>query len=106
MPYVYQLTFDINSEDANQIQIGQSLQLSLSYLRALLPNEVGFVSCRAMYSLNHTDVIHLIFESIWQDWSSFQNHRDKSPFDEKRMLSEFEMKVKPLNVATHIYEEI
>lgn len=106
MPYIYQLTFDINAADANQIQIGQSLQLSLSYLRALLPNETGFITARAMYSINHTDVIHIIFDSIWEDWASLKNHREKSPFDEKTMLNEFELKVKPLNVATHIYEEI
>lgn len=106
MPYIYQLSFDIPTEDANQLNIGQSLQLSLSYLRALLPNETGYITSRAMYSLNHTDVIHVIFDSIWEDWGTLVAHRDRSPLDEKTMLNEFALDVTPMNVTTHIYEEI
>ncbi len=106
MPYIYQLSFDIPAEDANQLNIGQSLQLSLSYLRALLPDETGYVTSRAMYSLTHTDVVHVIFDSIWEDWASLQSHHEKSRFDEQKLLNAFELKVKPMNVAMHIYEEV
>ncbi len=30
MPYIYQTTFDIDYKDIDQLQIGRSLQLSLS----------------------------------------------------------------------------
>lgn len=106
MPYIYQITFDISYEERNQLQIGQSLQLSLSYLRAFLPSEPGFIHCRGMYSLTHTHLTHLIWESTWEDWASLENHRNNSPYDEYRLLNEFELKVRPENMATHVYEEI
>lgn len=106
MPYIYQTTFDILEKDLNELQIGHDVQLSLSYLKAFLPNEPGFINARAMYSLTHEENIHLIFESSWEDWATLESHREKSPFAEEKMISRFEMKVTPINLATHIYEEI
>lgn len=106
MPFIYQTTFDIETKDVGELQIGRSLQLSLSYLKAFLPNEPGFINARAMYSITHDGVTHVSFESTWEDWETLENHRDKSSFAEEKMLSRFEVKIVPLNVATHIYEEI
>lgn len=106
MPYIFQTTFDIESKDIDQLQIGRSLQLSLAYLKAFLPNEPGFINARAMYSLEHDNIIHLIFESTWEDWPTLVNHREKSPFAEEKMLHEFELKVTPANIKSHIFEEV
>lgn len=106
MPYIYQTTFDIATKDIDQLQIGRSLQLSLAYLKALLPNEPGFINARAMYSLTHEDMTHIAFESSWEDWAALQTHREQSPFAEEKMISHFEMKVSPENVATHLFEEL
>ncbi len=59
-----------------------------------------------MFTAEHGDTTHLTFESTWEDWGSLENHRQKSAFAEEKMLSRFELKVTPQNVATHIYEEI
>src|SRR5512142_277055 len=106
MPYVYQTTFDIDTDDLDQLQIGRSLQLSFAYLKAFLVNEPGFISARAMYSLEHAKKTHVAFESTWEDWEALDAHRERSPFAESKMLHRFELKVVPDNLADHIYEEI
>ncbi len=106
MPFIYQTTFDIETKNLDELQIGHSLQLSLAYLKAFLPNEPGFINARAMYSITHNDVTHVAFESTWEDWETLERHREKSAFAEGKMLSRFEMKVTPQNVANHVFEEI
>lgn len=106
MPYVYQTTFDIESKDLEQLEIGRSMQLSIAYLKAFLANEPGFINARAMYSMAHGELTHIMFESSWEDWASLENHRQKSPFSEGRMLQQFELKVYPFNLETHVFEEV
>lgn len=107
MPYIYQTTFEIGSNDIDQLEIGRSLQLSLAYMRTFLSNEPGYISARAMYGLQHErGNIHISFESTWEDWDALTEHREKSAFVEGKMLDRFELKVKPKNVAERVYEEI
>ncbi len=106
MPYIYQTTFDIETKDINQLEIGRSMQLSIAYLKAFLANEPGFINSRAMYSLERGEITHIYFESTWEDWASLKNHREKSPFAEEKMLHQFELKVYPFNVGTHVFEEL
>ncbi len=106
MPYIYQTTFDIASEELDQLQIGRSLQLSLAYLKAFLANEPGFINARAMYSLEPEKLTHVAFESSWEDWGTLDAHRTNSPFAEDKMLSRFELKITPRNVLEHVFEEI
>ncbi len=106
MPYIYQTNFDIETKDIDQLEIGRSMQLSIAYLKAFLANEPGFINARAMYSLEHAEITHIMFESSWEDWASLQNHREKSPFAEDKMLRQFEMKVHPFNQESHVFEEI
>jgi hypothetical protein len=106
MPYIYLTTFDIETKDIDQLEIGRSMQLSLAYLKAFLANEPGFINARAMYSLAHEEITHIAFESTWEDWASLENHQKKSPFAEGKMLRQFEMKVFPFNLYSHVYEEL
>jgi hypothetical protein len=106
MPYIYQTTFDIETKDIDQLEIGHSMQLSLAYLKAFLANEPGFINARAMYSLAHEEITHIAFESTWEDWASLHVHQEKSPYAEGKMLAQFEMKVYPFNVGVHIFEEL
>jgi len=98
--------FDIESKDIVQLEIGRSMQLSIAYLKSFLANEPGFINARAMYSLGQAETIHILFESSWEDWASLQNHREKSPFAEDKMLHKFELKVQPTNLESHIFEEL
>ncbi len=106
MPYIYRTTFDIDSDQIDQLQIGRSLQLSIAYLKAFLASEPGFINARAMYSLADEKITHVSFESAWEDWETLQMHQDNSPFAESKMLHRFELKIEPRNLASNVYEEI
>ena len=106
MPFVNQITFDIETSNLDQIQVGRSLQLSIAYLKSFLADEPGFINARAMYSLEPDDLVKVAFESTWEDWEYLDLHRSRSPFAEEKMLTRFEMKVAPLHLVNHIYEEI
>ena len=106
MPYINQITFDVETSNLDQLQIGRSLQLSIAYLKSFLADEPGFINARAMYSLEPGNLVNIAFESSWEDWDYLDQHRNRSPFTEEKMLTRFEMKVSPLNLANHIYEEI
>ncbi len=106
MLYIYQTSFDIDTDNVDQLQIGRSLQLSLAYLKAFLANEPGFINARAMYSLEHEKRIHVYFESSWEDWGTLTAHREKSPFAEEKMFHRFELQVTPHDLIDHVFEEI
>lgn len=106
MAYIYQTIFDIPSEEADQMQIGKSLGLSMSYLKALLPDEPGFVNTRAMVLLKQNKNTHLVFESSWADWDSLQAHLKNSPVLEEKIFPKFDLKVKLTTLTTNIYKEV
>lgn len=106
MPYIYRVSFDIDRSDFGQLSIGNSLQNSLGYLRALLPGEPGYITSRAMYSLSDAEKTHVIFDSIWEEWGDLEHHRDQSVFDENHLLKEFQLKVALQNLEANIYEEV
>jgi len=68
MAYIYQVRFDIDPDQMNQLEIGASLERVLAYLRALLPSQMGYISAQAMFSLNIPDRTQPIFQSIWETW--------------------------------------
>ncbi len=106
MAYVYEITFDIPGSDYQQMRLGESVQVALAYLRALLPNEPGYITSRAMYSLNHTELTHIVFQSVWEDWDSLLHHRTHSRLNGANLLNEFKLEVEPLNLHTNVFEEI
>jgi hypothetical protein len=106
MAYIYQTLIDLRSEDADQLRIGKSLGLSLAYLKALLPNEPGFINVRAMVSMAKNDKTYVVLESSWEDWESLETHLEKSPFAEQKIFPRFDLQVMPLEIKTAIYEEV
>jgi len=105
MAYIYHVSFDICPEQMNELQIGASLERVLAYLRALLPSAPGYISSRAMYSLDTADRRNLIFQSVWQSWDDLANHRAASLAEDK-VLSEFKPHVELQDLTVRIYEEI
>ena len=106
MAYIYQTKFDIRSEEANQLRIGKSVAQSLAYLKAFLPNEPGFITSRAMVSLNQKDKAHLVFESYWEDWDSLDQHLQNSPYTEDKIIPKFSLQATLLDLTSTIFEEI
>lgn len=105
MAYVYQVTFEITPEKMNQLEIGQSLERVLGYLRTLLPSQMGFITSRAMYSLDFPKRTHLVFQSVWETWDDVTAHRDSSLLEDK-ILKEFEPHVPLEDLSSHLYEEV
>ena len=105
MAYIYQVRFDIDPDQMNQLEIGASLERVLAYLRALLPSQMGYISAQAMFSLNIPDRTQLIFQSIWETWDDIDAHRQSSLLEDK-ILVEFEPHVPLEDLTSQIYEEV
>jgi quinol monooxygenase YgiN len=105
MAYIYQVSFDIRPEQMSELQVGASLERVLAYLRTLLPSEVGYMTARAMYSVDVPDRTHLVFESVWEDWDDLENHRGSS-ISEDKVLTEFRPYVELQDLTARVYEEV
>jgi hypothetical protein len=105
MAYIYHITFDIHANQMDELRIGGSLERVLGYLRTLLPEERGFITSRALYSVEENDLTHIIFMSEWQTWEDLQNHKNSNLIEEK-ILKEFEPHVNLENLTVQIYGEV
>lgn len=105
MAYIYQISFDIQPDQMNELEIGASLERVLGYLRALLPSEPGYVTSRAMNSLDMPGETHLVFQSMWETWDDLEAHRQSSLAEDK-VLTEFQPHVSLEDLSVHIYEEV
>jgi hypothetical protein len=105
MAYIYQVGFDIKPEQMNQLEIGSSLERVLGYLRALLPSSPGFISVRAMNSLDIKSHTHLMVESLWEMWEDLLAHR-QSALAEDKVFTEFSPHVDLQDLQVHIYSEV
>jgi quinol monooxygenase YgiN len=105
MAYVYQVSFDIQPDQMSELEIGASLERVLGYLRALLPAETGFVTSRAMYSVDIPETTHLVFESVWDSWDDLDVHLQSSLAADK-VLTEFKPHVALEDLSVHTYQEV
>lgn len=105
MAYIYQVSFDIRPDQMSELEIGASLERVLGYLRTLLPAEAGFVTSRAMHSVDIPETTHLVFESVWESWSDLDVHR-RSSLAEDKVLAEFKPHVALEDLSVHAYQEV
>jgi len=107
MAYIYSISFDIEPDKMDELQVGASLERTLGYLRTLLPSETGFITARAMYALDpdQNGEIDLIFQSVWNRWEDLKAHQASSLAEDK-VLREFEPHVELQDLRVRIYEEV
>jgi hypothetical protein len=105
MAYLYQVSFDIRPAQMRELEIGASLERVLAYLRALLPGEAGYITSRAMSSLEDPDRTHVIVQSVWDRWEDLARHRQSSLAEDK-VLREFEPHVALTDLTIGIFEEV
>ncbi len=105
MAYVYEVSFDIDSNKMNQLKIGSSLQRILGYIRTLLPGEEGYITSRALYSLESDESTHIIFQSEWQEWEDLDRHIKSSMLEDK-VLKEFDPHVKLEHLNGRSFNEV
>jgi quinol monooxygenase YgiN len=105
MPYIYETSFRIRPDQMDELQIGHSLGRVLAFLKAQLPDEHGYMTSQALYSLDDPDATRLVLLSEWGSWEALQKHRD-SALAETKVLSEFEPHISPKDMDTRVYAEI
>lgn len=105
MPYIYEVSFDVAPTRMDELQVGSSLGRVLGYLRALLPNEHGFVTSTAMYSIDDPAGTRLVFRSEWGSWEALEKHRNSETVEAK-VLEEFAPHLPAESVTTRVYAEV
>lgn len=105
MAYVYEISFDIDTDKMDQLKIGSSLERVLGYLRTLLPGEQGYVTSRALYSVESDESTHVIFQSEWLEWEDLERHIHSSLLEDK-VLQEFEPHIKLEHLTSRAMNEI
>lgn len=105
MPYIYEVSFDIAPDEMDDLEIGSSLGRVLGYLRVLLPSEHGFVTSRALYSIDDPDRTRVVFSSEWGSWEALAAHR-QSELLEAKVLEEFDEHVPADRLTTRIYADV
>ncbi|MGV8953430.1 MAG: hypothetical protein ACOH2M_20200 [Cypionkella sp.] len=105
MPYVHQVSFELAPERASELQTGAPLQRVIGYLRALLPDEAGYVTSRAMVSLDNADRTRVVFQSVWEDWDDLMSHRSSEVMEEKT-LTEFGHLVAENAITSQSFAEV
>jgi hypothetical protein len=105
VPYIYEVSFTVLPSQMDELQIGHSVERTLGYLRIMLPNEHGFMTSRALYSVDDPASTRIVFFSEWGSWEALEKHR-ASTLLETKALSEFEPHLSPSDMTTRIYAEV
>jgi quinol monooxygenase YgiN len=105
MAYIYQIGFDIRPDQMGELEIGASLERVLGFLLTLLPNEEGYITARAMHSIDTSEAVTLVVESVWDNWEEFKKHA-KSATAEDKVLLEFAPHLDQGSLRRRIYEEV
>lgn len=105
MAYMYSVSFDIPSDRMSELETGAALERVLGYLRALLPNESGFTTVRALRSVGVDNGISVLVESVWETWDDLVNHR-RSSLSEDKVLEEFKPHVEIGDLKVRTYDEV
>jgi quinol monooxygenase YgiN len=71
----------------------------------VLPNQHGFMTSRALYSIDDPARTRVVFISEWGSWEALEKHRD-SALLETKVLAEFDPHVAPGDMVTRIYAEV
>jgi hypothetical protein len=105
MPYIYEISFEIDTNKLEELKIGASLERVLGYLRTLLPSEKGYITSRALYTVENDGDTRVVFWSEWEEWGDLECHRS-SPLLEEKILEEFKPYIELKGLSTQIYNEI
>lgn len=105
MPYVYEVSFEIAPEQMSQLEIGQSLERLVGYMKVRLPIQSGFVFADAWYSVDDPDKTRVIARSEWSDWSDVVQHRESAVLED-HLFEEFDPHVNKDSVTIRTYAEV
>jgi hypothetical protein len=106
MPYMYEVTFDIPREKMTELEIGQSLEKLVGYMKIRLPAQRGFVFADAFYSVDDKETVHVVMRSEWSDWTDVENHRNSSALVEDEVFEQFDPHIEPKDITIRTYAEV
>jgi heme-degrading monooxygenase HmoA len=102
---MYQLHFSISPKDMDELELGAALERVVGYLKVLLPSVPGFVTARALFSVDSPERTDIVVQSLWETWDDLVRHRDSS-LSEEKVLKEFERHLTIGDLTSRAYEEI
>ena len=105
MPYLYEVSFDIRNDQMSELEIGQSLERLVGYLKVRLPSQPGFVVSDAWYSVDDPGATRVVARSEWTDWPDLVRHRASSALED-HVFEEFEPHVSKDAVTIRTYAEV
>jgi hypothetical protein len=105
MPYTYEVSFEIRPDQMTQLQIGQSLERLVGYMKIRLPVQPGFVFADAWYSVDNPEATRIVTRSEWSDWSDVEAHRDSAMLED-HLFEEFAPHVARESVTIRTYAEV
>lgn len=105
MPYLYEVSFNIRHDQMTQLEIGESLERLVGYLKIRLPVQRGFVLADAWYTVDDPVSTRVVARSVWSDWSDLKDHR-QSAILEDHIFEEFDPHVSANDVTIRTYAEV
>lgn len=103
MPYTYHVEFDIAPDHLRLLEVGGELEVIAATLKTRLPDEAGMISSCTLYSVDRPGTIHVIFESLWENWDDLEGHRD-GELDEHKYVTQWGPAVTG-PVTAHVYRQ-
>jgi hypothetical protein len=103
---MYEVTFDIPREKMSELEIGQSLEKLVGYMKIRLPAQRGFVFADAFYSVDHPDKVHVVMRSEWSDWTDLENHCNSSALVEDQVFEHFDPHIDKHDITIRKYAEV
>jgi hypothetical protein len=105
MPYVYEVSFDIAPSQMGELEIGQSLERLVGYMKIRLPSQTGFVLADAFYSVDDPDKTRIVMRSEWSDWGDVEAHCE-SHLVEDQVFEQFDPHVDRNSITVRTYAEV
>ena len=105
MPYVYEVSFDIAPTQMGELEIGQSLERLIGYMKIRLPSQPGFVLADAFYSVDDPATTRIVMRSQWSDWCDVVDHC-RSHVVEDQLFQQFEPHVDKDSITVRTYAEV
>lgn len=105
MPYLYEVAFDIRSDQVPQLEIGDSLERLVGYLKVRLPVQRGFVVADAWYTVDDPVTTRIVVRSVWSDWSDIEAHRASSILED-HLFQEFAPHLSKDQIKVRTYAEV
>lgn len=105
MPYVYEVSFDIRPDQMSQVEVGQSLERLVGYMKIRLPVQPGFVFADVWYSVDDPEKTRIVARSEWSEWCDVRGHRESSVLED-HLFVEFDPHVSPDDITIRTYAEV